>query len=252
MLSLGYRIQVRPEWVVPLVENYGRYFNVMEVHANEKFMRDVYIKSFNAFCGRVGVKQLAFQLPSKAIIDEKQCARVCDFMSEMDDKSTAVMNTYFWGHTDVNEDYLHVIARTVREKGLTFAIENVPVKRNLIGYLKALKQCAIKYNFRVSLDIGTLFYSAMLDNVSDARLIAMFQNDPWWKGNVVLVHFHDYNTKGCFLNFGDGYFAKDFKPVKSILQCLDENVPVIFKTQVQDFGTQGVYETKQFLDLWNE
>ena len=135
---------------------------------------------------------------------------------------------------------------------MTFAIENVPVKKNLIGYLKALKQCAIKYNFRVALDIGTLFYSAMLDKTTDERLISLFETDPWWKGNVVLVHFHDYNINGCFLPLGDGYFGKNFKPVKSILKCFNEDVPIIFKTQVQDFGTQGVIETKAFIALWGE
>ena len=151
-----------------------------------------------------------------------------------------------------NEEYRRKLSAECKVFAKTFAIENVPVKKNLIGYLKALKQCAIKYNFRVALDIGTLFYSAMLDKTTDERLISLFETDPWWKGNVVLVHFHDYNINGCFLPLGDGYFGKNFKPVKSILKCFNEDVPIIFKTQVQDFGTQGVIETKAFIALWGE
>lgn len=248
MLQIGYRIQIRPEWVVPLVESYGKYFQTMEVKATEKFMRDVYIQSFIAFAKKMGVQKLAFQLPNKVFMNEEQCAQSCDFMSEMETNSDVILNTYYWGNDEQVEDYLHVISRTVHENHLTLALENVPVKRNLIAYLKSLKRCAMKYNFGVCLDIGTLFYSAMMDKTSDERLFSLFENDPWWKGNVALVHFHDYNINGFYLSFGDGYFGKDFKPVKRIMKCLNEDCPIIFKTQVQDFGTQGIIETKSFLE----
>ena len=252
MLQIGYRIHIRPEWVVPLVESYGHFFQTMEVKATEKFMKDVYIQSFFAFAKKMGVERLSFQLPNKVFLNEAQCAQTCDFMSEMEPNSDVILNTYYWGEEEQDEDYLHVISRNARENSLVFALENVPVKRNLIAYLKSLRRCAMKYNFRVCLDIGTLFYSAMMDKTSDEKLFSLFENDPWWNGNVVLVHFHDYNSKGFYLNLGDGYFGKDFKPVKRLMKCFDEKCPIIFKTPVQDFGTQGIIETKAFLERMDD
>ena len=70
MLQIGYRIHIRPEWVVPLVESYGHFFQTIEVKATEKFMKDVYIQSFVAFAKKMGVERLSFQLPNKVFLNE--------------------------------------------------------------------------------------------------------------------------------------------------------------------------------------
>lgn len=247
MRKIGYRLHIRPEWVVPLIENYGKHFQTLEVKATANFIKDVYVKSFVSFCEKMGVQTLTFHL-TDVFDTEKSCGATCDFLSEMEQNSSVISTTYFVGENISTEDFLHVISRTVKDNSLIFALENMPCKK-LFPYLKALKSCAMKYGFKVCIDVGTLFYSKQLSGVSYDALIEFFRNDTWWKENVVLIHFHDYNAKGCLLNLGDGQIGKNFSHVKSLLESFRESCPIIFKTPVQDFSTQGIIETKAFLEL---
>lgn len=250
MRKMGYRLYVRPEWVVPLIENYGKHFQTLEVKATANFIKDVYVQSFVDFCEKMGIQTLIFHL-TDVFDTEKSCGATCDFLSEMEQNSSAISTAYFVGETLSTEDFLHVISRTVKDNSLIFALENMPCKK-LFPYLKTLKSCAIKYGFKICIDVANLFYSKQRSGVSYESLIGFFKNDTWWRENVVLIHFHDYNAKGCFLNFGDGYIGKNSEQLKSLLKCFNEDCPIVLKTPVQDFTTQGIVETKAFLEFLEE
>ena len=166
----------------------------------------------------MGVQTLSFHL-TDVFDTEKSCGATCDFLSEIDKSSNVISTAYFVGESLSTEDFLHVISRTVKDHSLTFALENMACKK-LFQYLNALKSCAKKYGFKVCIDVGNLFYSKQLSGVSYESLIEFFQTDTWWRENVVLIHFHDYNAKGCFLNFGDGYIGKNSEQLKSLLKSL--------------------------------
>lgn len=251
MKDTGYRVFFRPEWGIAFVQKYSSFFKVMQIKATQRFMDDVYLQSFVNFCKRIGIKKLSFHLPEETLMDENCCERVCDFISENDANYEITMVTNFWGNLAQSDFYSYALAKAAKDRGVTIAIENVKVGKNLLKYLDALKELAIAHGFKVCLDIGYLFYSISKSNTPADLVVDYFKKDSWWKDNIIELHLHDYTAVGCHRNIGEGLLYKNIWNVRDIIEYVNDDVPIFFVTTIQDLETQAVIEVREFFNRLN-
>ena len=248
MKNAGYRVYFRPEWVFSFVEKYVSFFRVMQVKATQRFMDDVYLQSFANYCKKKGIEKLSFHLPQDTLFDENRCERVCDFISENDEKCEVTMIASFWGNLAESDYFSYALAKVAKDRAVTIALENVKVGKNLLKYFDALKELAVAHGFKVSLDLGYLFYSINKSNTPADLVVDYFKKDSWWKENIVELHLHDFTAVGCHQNIGEGLLYKSIWHVRDIIEYVSDDVPLIFETNIQDIETQGVIEVREFFN----
>ena len=257
MREIGYQIRIKREWVVEFINKYATLFNATEIKLDGGIMQKLYASDFVDFCNMRAIKRVSFHLPRRALKDAGECARVCDFMMDMKFATDAILVTHFYENSVEAEKYAFAISKVAKDKALTVAVENVEIRAdpffNITDpffYMDELKSFAVANNFKVCLDIPHLLFSASNAKISQEEVLAYLKRDEWWKGNVVELHLHDFNTKRCHLNIGEGIL--DFEVLRELLDYFDVACPIIIETTIQDLGIQGTAEVNNLLERVNK
>lgn len=250
MRNTGYRIYSKPQWILQFVKKYASFFKAIEINSDYTFMNDVYLKAFVKFCEDEGMKDLFFHLPSTTLTNENQCGNACDFMMEYDNSYPISMITNYYGNSGESDFYSYAIAKAAEGRSITVLLENASLSKNLIAYFESLKECAARNKFKICLNIGNLLHSLIKSNELVGLLYSYFMKDPWWKENIAAIHIIDYNVgkRNYPANLGQGLLYKHIKYVRKFLECVNDDVPIILETYIQDIETQGVIEMEEFFN----